>query len=343
MGLLDALGRTDVALLAGHDFGASVAAWAALIRPDIFHKLALMSAPFPGPPDSSPQPPPARSIHAELAALDRPRHYQWYYSTRQANAEMRDCPQGVHAFLRAYFHHKSADWAGNQPFRLAAWSAEELARMPTYYIMDRDRRWRRRWRRRCPAKRKQPPAAGCRMRSSQSMRGNTSATVSRAGCSGIAAARAGGSTGSTSCSPGAVSRFRPASSPARPTGAGSPPGGDGRPRRRLGRYLAGRRCRALGPAGAAGRRVGPAAGLCVGPRRFAPTRPPAAPRASTVAPPCFSVRSWRMHEEPARRAAHLPSGSAARRDQHPPAGRGTGSRPGCGVITPGDVNTLAAA
>ena len=113
MGLLDALGRTEVALLAGHDFGASVAAWAALIRPDIFHKLALMSAPFPGPPDISPQPPPARSIHAELAALDWPRkHYQWYYSTRQANTEMQDCPQGVHAFLRAYFHHKSADWAG---------------------------------------------------------------------------------------------------------------------------------------------------------------------------------------------------------------------------------------
>ena len=140
MGLLDTLGRTEVALLAGHDFGASVAAWAALIRPDIFHKLALMSAPFPGPPDISPQPPPARSIHAELTALDRPRkHYQWYYSTRQANREMQDCPQGVHAFLRAYFHHKSADWSGNRPFRLAAWSAEELARMPTYYIMDRDR------------------------------------------------------------------------------------------------------------------------------------------------------------------------------------------------------------
>ena len=50
-----------------------------------------------------------------------------------------DCPQGVHAFLRAYFHHKSADWAGNRPFQLAAWSAEALARMPTYYIMDRDR------------------------------------------------------------------------------------------------------------------------------------------------------------------------------------------------------------
>ena len=140
MGLLDALGRNEVALLAGHDYGASVAAWAALIRPDIFRRLALMSAPFPGPPDISPQLTPTRSIHADMAALDRPRkHYHWYYSTRQANADMLDCPQGVHDFLRAYFHHKSADWAQNRPFRLAAWSAEELARMPTYYIMDLDR------------------------------------------------------------------------------------------------------------------------------------------------------------------------------------------------------------
>ena len=46
------------------------------------------------------------------------------------------CPQGVHAFLRAYYHVKSADWAENKPFRLWARTADELARMPTYYIMD---------------------------------------------------------------------------------------------------------------------------------------------------------------------------------------------------------------
>jgi pimeloyl-ACP methyl ester carboxylesterase len=45
----------------------------------------------------------------------------------------------VHAFLRGYFHYKSADWQGNDPHPLAAWTAEELAKMPTYYIMDRDR------------------------------------------------------------------------------------------------------------------------------------------------------------------------------------------------------------
>jgi pimeloyl-ACP methyl ester carboxylesterase len=145
LGLVSALGCRDVALVAGHDFGASVAAWCALVRPDVFRSLALMSAPFAGPPTlpldtaNNPQQQAAReaNIHDELAKLDRPRkHYQWYYSTRPANADMRDCSQGVHAFLRGYFHHKSADWTDNKPFQLKSWTAGELAKMPTYYIMD---------------------------------------------------------------------------------------------------------------------------------------------------------------------------------------------------------------
>src|SRR6266852_3857920 len=50
LGLVSALGYRRVALVAGHDFGASVAAWCALVRPDVFRSLALMSAPFAGPP-----------------------------------------------------------------------------------------------------------------------------------------------------------------------------------------------------------------------------------------------------------------------------------------------------
>jgi pimeloyl-ACP methyl ester carboxylesterase len=45
-------------------------------------------------------------------------------------------PQGVHDFLRAYYHHKSADWKANRPSKLKGWTAEELAKMPTYYVMD---------------------------------------------------------------------------------------------------------------------------------------------------------------------------------------------------------------
>jgi pimeloyl-ACP methyl ester carboxylesterase len=144
LGLVVALGHRDVALVGGHDFGASVAAWCALVRPDVFRSVALMSAPFAGPPAlpfgtaDNPSPPKSPdNIHDELAKLDRPRkHYQWYYSTRPANADMWRCPQGVHAFLRGYFHYKSANWAGNKPFPLKSWTAGELAKMPTYYIMD---------------------------------------------------------------------------------------------------------------------------------------------------------------------------------------------------------------
>jgi pimeloyl-ACP methyl ester carboxylesterase len=138
LGLVWALGYHCVAAVVGHDMGSSVAAWCALVRPDVFRSLVMMSSPFRGPP---PQPagaaPPGPDVHAELAALARPRkHYQWYYATRAAAGDLERCPQGVHAFLRAYFHYKSADWKDNRPFRLAGWNAAELAKMPTYYIMN---------------------------------------------------------------------------------------------------------------------------------------------------------------------------------------------------------------
>ncbi len=146
IGLVYALGYRSVAAVVGHDFGSPVAAHCALLRPDVFRAVALMSAPFAGPPrlpfdtaasSSDPRPQSTRSIHDDLARLDPPRkHYQWYYSTRQANDDMHRCPQGVHAFLRAYYHHKSADWEQNKPYRLGGWTAQELAKLPTYYIME---------------------------------------------------------------------------------------------------------------------------------------------------------------------------------------------------------------
>jgi len=136
-GLLGALGLDGVHAVIGHDFGSYVAAHCALIRPDVFRRAAMMSAPFAGPPALNAKPAP--DIDIALGQLDRPRkHYQRYYSTPSADADMMNCPQGLHDFLRAYFHVKSADWAENKPYKLASWSAENLAKMPTYYIMDRD-------------------------------------------------------------------------------------------------------------------------------------------------------------------------------------------------------------
>ena len=148
LALVSAFGCRTVDAVIGHDFGSPIAAWCAVARPDVFRAVALMSAPFGGTPtfpfgtaDDGPraEPPAAPDIYEELARLPRPRkHYQRYYRTREANPNMWRAPQGVHAFLRAYYHHKSADWAANRPHRLAAWTATEVAQMPTYYIMDLD-------------------------------------------------------------------------------------------------------------------------------------------------------------------------------------------------------------
>ncbi len=146
LALVRALGYESVSAVIGHDFGASVAAYCALIRPDVFHKVAIMSGPFDGPPAfpfgaaaDATATPGRVDIDADLAALPRPRkHYHRYYSTRPANDDMQHCAQGVAALLRGYFHGKSADWAGNDPHRLSAWVADDLSVMPTYYIMDLD-------------------------------------------------------------------------------------------------------------------------------------------------------------------------------------------------------------
>lgn len=143
LGLVFAFGYRSVEAVVGHDFGAIVAPWCALARPDVFRSVVLMSAPFAGPPPlpfdtvDKPVSKPPDPVHRDLANLSRPRkHYQWYYATREANADMHGAPQGLHDFLRGYYHHKSADWKGNAPHPLASWTASELAILPTYYVMD---------------------------------------------------------------------------------------------------------------------------------------------------------------------------------------------------------------
>ncbi len=148
LGLVSALGHRQTAMLVGHDFGSPVAAYCALIRPDVFPSVVLMSAPFPGPPafpfdtaDSDTPSPPSNTdsqkLAAALAALDPPRmHYQHYLSGRAANDDLMHPAQGLHAFLRTFFHVKSADWHGNKPHPLAARTALELAKMPSYYVME---------------------------------------------------------------------------------------------------------------------------------------------------------------------------------------------------------------
>ncbi|KAI1613976.1 microsomal epoxide hydrolase [Exophiala viscosa] len=151
--LVHALGYKSVAAIVGHDFGAVTAALTATARPDMFHRLVLMSHPTKGPPqlptgtspsygEPSPAPPAGAATDMEkaLSELPQPRkHYKWYYCTPPSNKEMTYPTGGpLHTFLRGYFHLKSADWDGNKPYPLEGWTATELEKMPRYYIMDQD-------------------------------------------------------------------------------------------------------------------------------------------------------------------------------------------------------------
>jgi len=149
LGLVSALGYRQTAMLVGHDFGSPVAAYCALVRPDVFPSVVLMSAPFPGVPafpfntagsGAAPAQPSAdqQKLAAALAALSPPRMlYQHYLGTREANHDLSHPPEGLHQFLRTFFHVKSADWSGNNPQPLKAPTPDEFAQLPRYYVMQR--------------------------------------------------------------------------------------------------------------------------------------------------------------------------------------------------------------
>ena len=144
LGLVRAMGHEKVALVVGHDWSGPTAQWCARLRPDVFQSVVSVSTPFIFAPtlplDSAAHPRPSEpevDMDQALAALPRPRkHYATYSATREANPDMWHAPQGIHNLLRQMFYFKSADWAGNQPYPLKSWTASELAKMPTYYIMD---------------------------------------------------------------------------------------------------------------------------------------------------------------------------------------------------------------
>ena len=150
LALVSAMGHRSLPAVFGHDQGSPLAGWCALARPDIFRSVVMMSAPFGGAPtlpfntaNVPAAPAPAgnpNAIYDELAKLSPPRkHYQRYYQTREANANMWPPKQGMLALFRAYYHAKSADWKQNNPHPLAARSAAEWAKLPRYYVMDLDK------------------------------------------------------------------------------------------------------------------------------------------------------------------------------------------------------------
>lgn len=147
LSLVAALGYRSVAAIIGHDQGSPLAGWCALMRPDVFRSVVMMSSPFRGGPVALPfntanegvKPFAPSQIDEELKQLDPPRkYYMRYYATEPANENMWHAKQGLHDFLRAYYHMKSADWKQNKPFRLKGLTASEWEKLPRYYVMDLD-------------------------------------------------------------------------------------------------------------------------------------------------------------------------------------------------------------
>ncbi|KAF1840215.1 alpha/beta-hydrolase [Cucurbitaria berberidis CBS 394.84] len=99
--LVNALGYREVECIVGHDFGAVTASRSALMRPDLFKSVVMMSHPFKKAPATLPF----------------------------------NIAHGLHDFLRGYLHVKSAAWKENTPYPLKAWTADEVAKMPYYYVL----------------------------------------------------------------------------------------------------------------------------------------------------------------------------------------------------------------
>jgi pimeloyl-ACP methyl ester carboxylesterase len=152
--LVYALGYRSTAMMVGHDQGSLMAAYGALIRPDMFPRLTLIGGGFGGAPtfpfntaNGAPMPHPDFTnpeLDAEYAKLDPPRKgYQDYWASPEADRDMKNVPQGMTNFFRAFYYMKSADFPGNQNLRplhavhTAKEAAEQNAQMPEYYVMRR--------------------------------------------------------------------------------------------------------------------------------------------------------------------------------------------------------------
>ncbi|KAJ0117533.1 ryl-alcohol dehydrogenase [Diaporthe amygdali] len=146
--LMRGLGHDTAACVVGHDFGATAASVCALSRPDLFKAAVFMGHVPPGPITLPPMEsstsgegerslPRDPDVHTSLAQRNPPlKHYQWYNSTSSAAYDWENPQQGLPAFLRGYVHLKSHVWKGHGDIgRLTGWTADQLTRMPEYYIM----------------------------------------------------------------------------------------------------------------------------------------------------------------------------------------------------------------
>ena len=83
VGLVNALGETQ-AILVGHDWGSIVAATAALLRPDLFRALALLSVPYL--PRGRIRP----AVHLQTSAVDKHFYQEYFQQPGRVERELEE-------------------------------------------------------------------------------------------------------------------------------------------------------------------------------------------------------------------------------------------------------------
>ena len=109
VGLVYALGDTRAAIV-GHDWGAPVAWTCALLRPDVFESVCLMSVPFL--PFTMGQPKPTETMKTAFGDMQ---FYQLYF--QEPGKAERELEEDVRASMLKMLHSGSGDASDGQGFR----------------------------------------------------------------------------------------------------------------------------------------------------------------------------------------------------------------------------------
>lgn len=103
VGLVHSLGEEE-AILIGHDWGSMVVAPAALLRPDIFHAVGLLSVPYI----------PRRSVRpaVRFETMSQQRNFYQAYFQPVGHVE-KELEEDLRKTILGVFYTASGDWSGN--------------------------------------------------------------------------------------------------------------------------------------------------------------------------------------------------------------------------------------
>jgi len=93
-------------VVAGHDWGAPVAWYAALMRPDLFRAVACLSVPFTGPIGALPEGIDVNALMAQTAGPDRDYYRLFFQEPGTAEADLE---ADIHSSMRGFLYSISGD------------------------------------------------------------------------------------------------------------------------------------------------------------------------------------------------------------------------------------------